>query len=63
MINKDKLKGFLAGVSLAVVLCSTTVFADNINVGLITILLETLNPLYVAFIVYVAGFKVSLKEA
>lgn len=31
MINKDKLKGFLAGVSLAVVLCSTTAFADNIS--------------------------------
>ncbi len=31
MINKDKLKGFLAGATLAAILCSTTVFADNIS--------------------------------
>ncbi len=31
MINKDKIKGFLAGASVAVILCSTTVFADSIS--------------------------------
>ena len=29
MINKDKIKGFIAGLSVAAVLCSTTVFADS----------------------------------
>ncbi|MBE7055339.1 MAG: hypothetical protein E7392_04415 [Ruminococcaceae bacterium] len=31
MINKDKVKGFIAGLSAALVLCTTTVFADNIS--------------------------------
>lgn len=31
MINKDKLKGFLAGLSTAIILCSTAAFAESIE--------------------------------
>ena len=31
MFNKDKIKGFFVGLSVAVILCSTTVFADSIS--------------------------------
>lgn len=54
MINKDKIKGFLAGVSMAVVLCSTTVFADSIS--------KTVTAVYNNIKIMIDGEEITPKD-
>ena len=55
MINKDKIKGFLTGVSVAVILCSTTVFADSIS--------KTVTAVYNNIKIVIDGEEITPKDA
>lgn len=54
MINKDKIKGFLAGLSVAVILCSTTVFADSVS--------KTVTAVYNNIKIMIDGKEITPKD-
>lgn len=55
MINKDKIKGFISGVCVAVVLCSGTVFADSIS--------KTVTAVYNNIKLVINGEEITPKDA
>ena len=54
MFNKDKIKGFFVGLSVAVILCSTTVFADSIS--------KTVTAVYNNIKIMVDGKEITPKD-
>ena len=55
MINKDKIKGFLIGLSVAVILCSTTVLADTVS--------KTVTAVYNNIKIVIDGEEITPKDA
>ena len=55
MINKDKIKGFIAGVCVAFVVSSGVVFADSVS--------KTVTAVYNNIKIFVDGEKITPKDA